>query len=107
VIARRRGAVTARRDARLQLLTFIDRIVLKELLRRPSTRERAQLAALRRAAQRREPSGDGSGQLGGEGAAVRNGTSRLADSARREPPCLPPRNSPPSSPLHRVRRAAD
>jgi GT2 family glycosyltransferase/glycosyltransferase involved in cell wall biosynthesis len=59
VVAERRGARTARWDARLQLITLIDRIALKTLLRRATARERQQLAALRKAAHVR-PGHDGS-----------------------------------------------
>jgi N-acetylglucosaminyl-diphospho-decaprenol L-rhamnosyltransferase len=49
VVTRRRGRRRARLDDWQQLVTFADRIALKRLLRRPAGRERAQLAALRRA----------------------------------------------------------
>ena len=49
VVAERRGQRAARWDDRLQLITFIDRILVRALLRRPSDRERRQLAALRQA----------------------------------------------------------
>ena len=53
VVAERRGPRAARWDDRLQLVTFMDRILIRRLLRRPADRERRQLAALRRA--RRAP----------------------------------------------------
>ena len=53
VIGELRGATAARRDHRLWLLTYINRIALKSLARRPTARERRQLAAERRA--RRAP----------------------------------------------------
>ena len=49
VVAARRGTRRARLDDLQQLVTFADRLALKTLLRRPAERERAQLAALRRA----------------------------------------------------------
>ena len=49
VVARRRGARRARLDDVQQAVTFADRIALKRLMRRRADRERAQLAALRRA----------------------------------------------------------
>jgi N-acetylglucosaminyl-diphospho-decaprenol L-rhamnosyltransferase len=48
VIGERRGEEAARRDDVVWLLTYLNRIVLKTLTRRPTARERAQLAALRR-----------------------------------------------------------
>jgi GT2 family glycosyltransferase/glycosyltransferase involved in cell wall biosynthesis len=53
VIEARRGRGRARLDDILQALTFADRIALKALARRDTTRERRQLAALRAA--RRSP----------------------------------------------------
>jgi N-acetylglucosaminyl-diphospho-decaprenol L-rhamnosyltransferase len=49
VVASRRGPLRARLDDWQQLVTFADRWALKTLLRRPTGREREQLAALRRA----------------------------------------------------------
>ena len=49
VVERRLGPARRRRDDAAQLVTFASRIALKTLLRRPAERERAQLAALRRA----------------------------------------------------------
>ncbi len=45
VIGDRRGRAAARRDRRLSLLTFADRILLKRLAGRPAGRERKQLEA--------------------------------------------------------------
>ena len=53
VIEDRLGVRRRRLDDAIQLVTFAERVALKALLRRPHARERAQLAALRRA--RREP----------------------------------------------------
>jgi GT2 family glycosyltransferase len=50
VVAERRGARAARWDARIQALMLANRIALKTLVRRPSARERQQLAAVRAAA---------------------------------------------------------
>ena len=47
VIAARRGRRRARLDDAVQAVTFADRIALKALIRRDTTRERRQLAALR------------------------------------------------------------
>jgi N-acetylglucosaminyl-diphospho-decaprenol L-rhamnosyltransferase len=55
VIGERRGAEAAERDDRILTLTLLNRTALKTLLRRPTPRERAQLAALRRV--RGEPAG--------------------------------------------------
>jgi N-acetylglucosaminyl-diphospho-decaprenol L-rhamnosyltransferase len=52
VVRERRGAGRARLDDLLQALTFADRLVLKRLARRSSTRERRQLGALLRARRR-------------------------------------------------------
>jgi GT2 family glycosyltransferase len=48
VIGERRGQEAAERDDQIAALTCLNRIVLKTLLRRPTARERQQLAALRR-----------------------------------------------------------
>jgi N-acetylglucosaminyl-diphospho-decaprenol L-rhamnosyltransferase len=48
VIGERRGEEAARRDDAIWQLTYTSRIVLKTLTRRPTARERHQLAALRR-----------------------------------------------------------
>jgi N-acetylglucosaminyl-diphospho-decaprenol L-rhamnosyltransferase len=48
VVKERRGPTRARLDTALQALTFATRIAGKAVLRRPTTRERAQLRALRR-----------------------------------------------------------
>ncbi len=48
VIGERRGDEAAERDDQISTLTLFSRIALKTLLRRPATRERRQLAALRR-----------------------------------------------------------
>jgi GT2 family glycosyltransferase/glycosyltransferase involved in cell wall biosynthesis len=48
-VERRLGASQAQRDEAIQALTFSSRLVLKRLLGRPTTRERRQLQALRRA----------------------------------------------------------
>jgi N-acetylglucosaminyl-diphospho-decaprenol L-rhamnosyltransferase len=48
VIGEHRGEHAARRDDRIWLLTYLNRIALKTLTRRPTARERRQLAALRR-----------------------------------------------------------
>ena len=53
VMAARRGPARARLDDLVQAVTFADRIVIKALARRDTTRERRQLAALRAA--RRSP----------------------------------------------------
>jgi N-acetylglucosaminyl-diphospho-decaprenol L-rhamnosyltransferase len=53
VIARCRGVRRARLDDLIQLVTITDRIAIKSLLRRPTTRERRQLAVAWRL--RREP----------------------------------------------------
>ena len=47
VVAKRRGAGRARADRTIQTLTLANRIALKTLIRRDTTRERRQLAALR------------------------------------------------------------
>ena len=52
VVERRLGPARRRRDDLAQALTFANRIALKTVLRRPTERERRQLAALRRAARR-------------------------------------------------------
>ncbi len=49
VVAERRGRDRARRDDLLQAVTFANRIALKTLARRDTSRERAQLRALRKA----------------------------------------------------------
>jgi GT2 family glycosyltransferase len=49
VVAKRRGRTRAALDDLLQAVTFADRIALKRLARRDTTREREQLKALRRA----------------------------------------------------------
>ncbi len=49
VISARRGRRRARLDDAVQAVTFADRIALKMLARRDTTRERRQLAALRAA----------------------------------------------------------
>jgi N-acetylglucosaminyl-diphospho-decaprenol L-rhamnosyltransferase len=48
VIGELRGQEAARRDDRIWRLTYLNRIALKSLTRRPTERERHQLAALRR-----------------------------------------------------------
>jgi N-acetylglucosaminyl-diphospho-decaprenol L-rhamnosyltransferase len=48
VIGELRGQEAARRDDRIWSLTYLNRIALKSLTRRPTERERHQLAALRR-----------------------------------------------------------
>jgi GT2 family glycosyltransferase/glycosyltransferase involved in cell wall biosynthesis len=48
VIGELRGQEAARRDDRIWALTYLNRIALKTLTRRPTERERRQLAALRR-----------------------------------------------------------
>jgi N-acetylglucosaminyl-diphospho-decaprenol L-rhamnosyltransferase len=55
VIGERRGQEAAERDDRIMALTLLNRIAVNTLLRRPTVRERAQLAALRRV--REEPAG--------------------------------------------------
>jgi N-acetylglucosaminyl-diphospho-decaprenol L-rhamnosyltransferase len=55
VIGERRGAEAAERDDQIAGVTYVNRIVLKTLLRRPAARERQQLAALRQV--RDEPAG--------------------------------------------------
>jgi glycosyltransferase involved in cell wall biosynthesis/GT2 family glycosyltransferase len=50
VVAERRGTRAARWDARIQALMLANRIALKTLVRRPTARERQQLAAVRAAA---------------------------------------------------------
>jgi GT2 family glycosyltransferase len=55
VIGERRGQEAADRDDRILTATLLNRIAFNTLLRRPSARERAQLAALRQA--REEPAG--------------------------------------------------
>ena len=50
VVAELRGARAARWDTRLQRLMLGNRIALKSLARRPNSRERDQLAAVRAAA---------------------------------------------------------
>jgi GT2 family glycosyltransferase len=47
VIGERRGAEAAQRDDQIWLVTYLNRIALKTLTRRPTARERHQLAALR------------------------------------------------------------
>jgi glycosyltransferase involved in cell wall biosynthesis/GT2 family glycosyltransferase len=47
VIGERRGEEAAQRDDQISLLTYLNRIALKTLTRRPTARERHQLAALR------------------------------------------------------------
>ena len=49
MIEARRGEPRARIDDLIQAVTFADRIALKTLARRDTTRERRQLAALRAA----------------------------------------------------------
>jgi len=55
VIGERRGAEAAERDDQISGVTYLNRILLKTLLRRPAAREREQLAALRHV--RDEPAG--------------------------------------------------
>ena len=55
VIGERRGAEAAERDDQISGVTYLNRIALKTLLRRPAARERQQLAALRQV--RDEPAG--------------------------------------------------
>jgi hypothetical protein len=47
VIGERRGQEAAERDDQISGVTYVNRIVLKALLRHPAARERQQLAALR------------------------------------------------------------
>ena len=47
VIGERRGTEAAQRDDQISILTYLNRIALKTLTRRPTARERHQLAALR------------------------------------------------------------
>ncbi len=47
MITKRRGRRRARLDDAVQAVTFADRILLKTIARRDTTRERRQLAALR------------------------------------------------------------